>query len=113
MSISIDTKAKIKLALDNAVYALNNKKTNSSDCDWIFDDCKEMIIEAVNHKVSLSTIIKAITTSAGGYTHTNDDGTKKELKVTAPKLAKWLKANGIARKIHKRKAKKTVKKDVK
>ena len=53
MSISIDTKAKIKQALDNAVYALNNKKTNSSDCDWIFDDCKEMIIEAVNHKVSL------------------------------------------------------------
>ena len=29
MSISIDTKAKIKQALDNAVYALNNKKTNT------------------------------------------------------------------------------------
>ena len=106
MSISIDTKAKIKLALDNAVYALNNKKTNSSDCDWIFDDCKEMIIEAVNHKVSLSTIIKAITTSAGSYTHTNDNGTKKELKVTSQKLAKWLKGQGIKRRVHRR-AKKT------
>lgn len=101
MSISIDTKAKIKLALDNAVYALNNKKTNTTDCDWIFDDCKEMIIEAVNHKVSLSTIIKAITTSSS-YTYKNDDGTKKVLKVTSQKLAKWLKAQGIKRKVHRR-----------
>ena len=65
-----------------------------------------MIIEAVNHKVSLSTIIKAITTSAVSYTHTNDNGTKKELKVTSQKLAKWLKGQGIKRRVHRR-AKKT------
>lgn len=101
MPVSLDTKAKIKLALDNAVYALNNKKNNSSDCDWVFEDCKEMIIEALNNKVSLSTIIKAITTS-GSFTYTYDDGTKKVLKVTSQKLAKWLKAQGIKRRVHRR-----------
>lgn len=101
MSISLDTKAKIKLSLDNAVYDLNNKKTNSSDCDWIFNDCKEMIIEALNNKVSLSRIIKAITSSSN-YTRTNNDGTQKVLKITSQKLDKWLKGQGFKRRVHRR-----------
>lgn len=94
MPISLETKAKIKLSLDNAVSALNKKPT--TDCDWIFDECKELILGAVSRKASLSSIVKAITTSAG---FTSKD---KVLKVTSQKLAKWLKAQGIKRRVHRR-----------
>lgn len=103
MPISIATKQKIKQALDNAVSALNKKPT--TDCDWIFNDCKEMIIEAVKQKASLSSIVKAI--SAGRYSLSyidkkTDEKKEKELKVTTQKLDKWLKGQGIKRRVHRR-----------
>lgn len=108
MSIPEETKAKIKQNLDEVFNALNKKKTNTTDCDWIFDDCKEMIIEAVNHKASLSAIVKALTTSTGRFVRNvidkkTNEKKQKDLKITVQKLAKWLKAQGIEREIQKRK----------
>lgn len=110
MPISDATKLKFKLKLDEAFNALNNKKTNTTDCDWIFNDCKETIIDAVvNKKLSLSTIIKSLTASAsGGFVRNvidkkTNEKKQKELKITVQKLAKWLKAQGIEREIQKRK----------
>lgn len=104
MAIQELSKIEIKRKLDS-IQEKNKKKIRHTDCDWIFDDIKDMIVNAVKNNVSLTDIIKCITTS-GSYTDKN-----KTLKVTCSKLSTWLKANGIARKIHKRKAKKKVKKD--
>ena len=62
--------------------------TRHTNCDWLFDNLKDDIKVLVEEGFSLTAIIKAITSA---------------------KLAVWLKANNIARKIHKRKAKKNVK----
>lgn len=92
-------KSSIRNGIKN-LYVENKKKT---DCDWIFDDCKEEIIKAVKDGHSLSKLVEVIK-QAGKYNHT-DPQTKvrKELKVTTAKLAKWLKENGIKRKVHRRK----------
>jgi len=114
-TVDTDTKSKFKQKLDEAFNALNNKKTNTTDCDWIFDDCKEMIIDAVvNKKLSLSAIVKALTTSASGFARNvidkkTNEKKQKELKITIQKLAKWLKAQGIEREVR-RCAKKVIKK---
>lgn len=105
MAINEATKQEIKRRLDY-IQELKSKNVKHTDCDWIFNSVKEMIENAVKNNVCLSDIIKCI--SVGTYTDHD-----KKLKLTSAKLATWLKANGIARKIHKRKAKKTVKKDVK
>ena len=105
MAISETTKQEIKRRLDY-IQELKSKNVKHTDCDWIFNSVKEMIENAVKNNVCLSDIIKCISVC----TYTDHD---KKLKLTSAKLATWLKANGIARKIHKRKAKKTVKKDVK
>lgn len=102
-----ETKESIRAGLQH-LQELKKKDVNHTDCDWIFNEVKDMIVSAVKNNVSLSAIAKCIA-KANTYT----DGKEKKLKVTGAKLAVWLKANGIARKIHKRKVKKNVKKDVK
>lgn len=82
--------------------------TRHTNCDWLFDNLKDDIKVLVEEGFSLTAIIKAITSANVDYKYEG-----KPLKVTSAKLAVWLKANNIARKIHKRKAKKNVKKDVK
>ena len=84
------------------------KHTRHTNCDWLFDNLKDDIKVLVEEGFSLTAIIKAITSANVDYKYGG-----KPLKVTSAKLAVWLKANNIARKIHKRKAKKNVKKDVK
>ena len=98
MPVSTDTKEKIKQGLDDAFSALNKKPT--TDCDWIFDDCKEMILEAVKNGISLSRIVEVIK-QAGRYS-TTSNGTKKALKITSQKLDKWLKGQGFKRRVHRR-----------
>lgn len=107
MALREETKLYIKNSL-KLIQEQKKKNVNHTDCDWIFNDIKDMIIDAVKNNVSLSAIAKSIA-KANTYT----DNKEKKLKVTGAKLAVWLKANNIARKIHKRKAKKKVKKDVK
>lgn len=102
MAINETLKLEIKRRLD-LIQEQKKKNVKHTDCDWIFDGVKEMIENAVKNNVSLSDIVKCIT--VGTYTDKND----KKLKITGAKLAVWLKANGIARKIHKRKSKKNVK----
>lgn len=99
MPISLDTKEKIKQGFDDAVSALNNKKP-TTDCDWIFNDCKEMILETVKNGISLSRIVEVIK-QAGRYS-TTSNGTKKALKITSQKLDKWLKGQGFKRRVHRR-----------
>lgn len=86
----------------------NVKRT---DCDWIFNNVKDDIKACVEKDFTLTAIIKAITSVTVDYKVVSYKG--KPLKITSAKLAIWLKANGIARKVHKRKAKKKVKKVVK
>lgn len=102
MALSETTIQEIKRRLDY-IQELNGKNVKHTDCDWIFNSVKEMIENAVKNNVCLSDIIKCI--SVGTYTDTND----KKLKLTSAKLATWLKANGIARTVHKRKSRKTKK----
>ena len=102
MALKETTIQEIKRRLEQ-IQEVKKNKINHTDCDWIFNDVKNMIENAVKNNVSLSDIIKCIT-SAGSYT-TND----KKLKVTSAKLSVWLKANGIARTVHKRKSRKTKK----
>lgn len=98
MALNEVTKSSIQNGLKN-LYVENKKKT---DCDWIFEDCKEVIIKAVKDGHSLSSIVGVIK-NAGKYSKT-DPKTKvqKELKVTTAKLSKWLKVNGVKRKAHSR-----------
>jgi hypothetical protein len=84
----------------------NNAK--HTDCDWLFNNLKDDIKACIDKGFTLTAIIKAITSVNVNYSYGG-----KPLKITGAKLAVWLKANNIARKIHKRKAKKNVKKDVK
>lgn len=97
------TKEEIQRRL-KLLQELKKNNVKRTDCDWIFNTVKDDIIQAVKNNVSLTDIAKSIAT-AGKYTNRDD----KLLKVTGAKLAVWLKANGIARKIHKRKSKKNVK----
>lgn len=99
MAVSEKTKLSIQNGIKN-LYVENKKKT---DCDWIFNDCKEEIIKAVKDGHALSKLVEVIK-QAGTYTQTDPQtNEKKELKVTTAKLAKWLKENGIKRKVHRRK----------
>lgn len=99
MALTDATKSSIQNGIKN-LYVENKKKT---DCDWIFDGCKEEIIKAVKDGHALSKLVKVIK-QAGTYSHTDlETNVRKELKVTTAKLAKWLKENGIKRKVHKRK----------
>lgn len=99
MAINERTKISIQNGIKN-LYVENKKKT---DCDWIFDDCKEEIIKAVKDGHALSKLVEVIK-QAGTYSHTDPETkVRKELKVTTAKLAKWLKENGIKRKVHRRK----------
>ena len=100
MSLSKDTKIRISEGIKN-LYLENKKHT---DCDWIFDDCKEDIIKAVKDGIALSRIVEVIK-KASNYTTTIDETTKekKTLKVTTAKLAKWLRENGVVRKAHRKK----------
>jgi hypothetical protein len=102
MALKETTIQEIKRRLEQ-IQEVKKNKINHTDCDWIFNDVKDMIENAVKNNVSLSDIVKCITVS--NYT---DRGGKK-LKVTGAKLAVWLKANGIARTVHKRKSRKTKK----
>ena len=102
MALKETTIQEIKKRLEQ-IQEVKKNKINHTDCDWIFNDVKDMIENAVKNNVSLSSIIKCIT-SSGNYS-TNG----KNLKVTSAKLAVWLKANGIARTVHKRKSRKTKK----
>lgn len=98
MAVSEKTKLSIQNGIKN-LYVENKKKT---DCDWIFNDCKEEIIKAVKDGHALSKLVEVIK-QAGTYTHIDPETkVQKELKVTTAKLAKWLKENGIKRKVHRR-----------
>ena len=61
----------------------------STDCDEFFCAKKELITQAIKAKVSLTDIVKALNVN-GSY------------NVTSQKLSKWLKANGIKRRVHRR-----------
>lgn len=103
MALRETTIQEIKRRLEQ-IQEVKKNKINHTDCDWIFNDVKDMIENAVKNNVSLSDIIKCITSSSN---YSTTDG--KNLKVTSAKLAVWLKANGIARTVHKRKSRKTKK----
>lgn len=101
MGLTKETKISIQNGIKN-LYLENKKHT---DCDWIFDDCKEDIIKAVKDGIALSRIVEVIK-QAGKYTHTDEQtNEKKVLKVTTAKLAKWLRENGVVRKAHRKKKK--------
>lgn len=98
MAVSEKTKLSVQNGIKN-LYVENKKKT---DCDWIFNDFKEEIIKAVKDGHALSKLVEVIK-QAGTYTCTNPEtNVQKKLKVTTAKLAKWLKENGIKRKVHRR-----------
>ena len=94
MAISETKKQEIKRRLDY-IQELKSKNVKHTDCDWIFNSVKEMIENAVKNNVCLSDIIKCI--SVGTYTDHD-----KKLKLTSAKLATWLKAQGIKRRVHRR-----------
>ncbi len=94
----------------NDIYkqkSLHEQAKLKTDCDWIFDDIKELISEAISKGVSISKIIEVIKTS-GRYSLTDDKGNEKPLNLTSAKLVKWLKVNNIKRKV--RRKRKSVKK---
>ena len=87
-STSTVTEDAVDFALKHSIKQAQ-KQMYSTDCDEFFCAKKELITQAIKAKVSLTDIVKALNVN-GSY------------NVTSQKLSKWMKGQGIKRRVHRR-----------